>query len=540
MKNLVNSEIKNLFLVIFFATIFFVGVGSFKDYGISSDEPNSRLKGLVTANYLGEKFFPKITENYKKKFSIETNKDYKIGDLHEKSKIKYYGVVFEFPAFLIERIFEVNVRHKQYQLKHFLTFLVFFVSLISFYKLLNLRFQNWIIGILGVTILVLSPRIFANSFYNNKDLIFLSFFIFSIHASLIFINKQSFKSLVFSSLFCALAIDVRIIGIITPIILLITLSIKHFLYNKKIKSLLILTTQYLIFLFLFVVIFWPYLWSDPINNFIEAYNTMSKYPHITHNLFLGKYVLSTEIPKIYLLIWIIITTPPVYILFFFIGLLIFLLNFIKNKDERFNQNFFNDFFCCSILFLVPFMIIYLGSTLYSGWRQLYFLYVVIIYFSIFGIYQTYLFINKNYKKYFICFFILTFIFVSNWMIVNHPHQYVYFNFLAGKNFDKKFDMDYWGLSYKENLEFLIKNEKKESFKIFNLSQNKMYIHSIILPFDDLKKLKFVDNPLDADYLITNHYYEKEPKYYFPENNFRVFNDIVIDGVSINTLYKKID
>jgi len=539
MKKLFNLKIKNIFLVVFFSTIFFTGITSFKDYGVSSDEPNSRLKGLVTANYLGEKFFPTITDNYKKNFSLDTNKDYKIDNLHGEAKIKYYGVVFEFPAFLIERIFKVNEKHKQYQLKHFLTFSVFFLSLISFYKLLNLRFQNWIVGILGVTVLVLSPRIFANSFYNNKDIIFLSFFIFSIHASLIFIDKPSFKTLIFSSLFCALAIDVRVIGIITPFILLTTLSIKQFVYNEKIRSFFILVAQYLFFLFLFVIIFWPYLWSNPINNFIEAYTIMSKYPHITHTLFLGEYVLSSEIPKIYLLTWIVVTTPFVYILFFFIGLLFFLLNFTIKKKERFNQNFFKDFFCLTILFSVSFIIIFLGSTLFAGWRHLYFLYVVIIYFSIFGIYQTYLLINKSYKKYFVCFIIITFIFISNWMIVNHPHQYVYFNFLAGKKFDKKFDMDYWGLSYKENLEFLIKNEKKELFKIFNLSQNKMYIHSIILPREDLKKLKFVENPLDADYLITNYFYEKKPKYYFPENNFRVINDIIIDGVSINTLYKKI-
>ena len=104
MKKLLNLEIKNIFLVVFFSTIFFVGVTSFKDYGVSSDEPNSRLKGLVTANYLGEKFFPTLTDNYKKNFSLDTNKDYKIDNLHGEAKIKYYGVVFEFPAFLIERI----------------------------------------------------------------------------------------------------------------------------------------------------------------------------------------------------------------------------------------------------------------------------------------------------------------------------------------------------------------------------------------------------------------------------------------------------
>ncbi len=32
------------------------------------------------------------------------------------------------------------------------------------------------------------------------------------------------------------------------------------------------------------------------------------------------------------------------------------------------------------------------------------------------------------------------------MIKNHPHQYVYFNILAGKNYNKNFEMDYWGIS----------------------------------------------------------------------------------------------
>ena len=35
-----------------------------------------------------------------------------------------------------------------------------------------------------------------------------------------------------------------------------------------------------------------------------------------------------------------------------------------------------------------------------------------------------------------------------WMFNNHPHQNVYFNLLAGKNFNEKFEMDYWGVSNK--------------------------------------------------------------------------------------------
>ncbi len=44
------------------------------------------------------------------------------------------------------------------------------------------------------------------------------------------------------------------------------------------------------------------------------------------------------------------------------------------------------------------------------------------------------------------------------MIRNHPHQNVYFNELVGgvNGADGKFDMDYWGLSYKQLYEKLLK------------------------------------------------------------------------------------
>ena len=45
--------------------------------------------------------------------------------------------------------------------------------------------------------------------------------------------------------------------------------------------------------------------------------------------------------------------------------------------------------------------------------------------------------------------------ISSWMIKNHPHQNVYFNKFAGKKFSSKFELDYWGLTYKENLKFLL-------------------------------------------------------------------------------------
>ena len=69
--------------------------------------------------------------------------------------------------------------------------------------------------------MILSPRIFADSFYNNKDLIFLSLFIISIYFTVNFINQITYANSFFAALTCAFATDVRIIGIIAPLIILL-------------------------------------------------------------------------------------------------------------------------------------------------------------------------------------------------------------------------------------------------------------------------------------------------------------------------------
>jgi len=42
-----------------------------------------------------------------------------------------------------------------------------------------------------------------------------------------------------------------------------------------------------------------------------------------------------------------------------------------------------------------------------------------------------------------------------WMIKNHPYQQVYFNYIAHKDFNKNFEMDYMGVTNKNALEFIV-------------------------------------------------------------------------------------
>ena len=94
------------------------------------------------------------------------------------------------------------------------------------------------------------------------------------------------------------------------------LIIKNDLQNKKfLFSIIYLTVFSLVLIF-----FWPYLWSNPAINFYEAFTTFSKYENLTiQMLFNGKYIFSNYLPMSYLPIWILITTPLIFVLLFLIG-----------------------------------------------------------------------------------------------------------------------------------------------------------------------------------------------------------------------------
>ena len=127
-----------------------------------------------------------------------------------------------------------------------------------------------------------------------------------------------------------------------------------------------------------------------------------------------------------------------------------------------------------------------------------------------------------------------------WMYKNHPFQYVYFNSLAGKNFNEKFEMDYFGVSNKNVLEYIIAKEGKK-VKILNLSTTDLDLSKKILKEEIREKINIVSDIKSADY-ITNNYRDwngvYEPTKFMVPKNSKIFHEIKVDGISINTIYKK--
>ena len=126
------------------------------------------------------------------------------------------------------------------------------------------------------------------------------------------------------------------------------------------------------------------------------------------------------------------------------------------------------------------------------------------------------------------------------MYKNHPHQNIYFNFLAGKNFNKKFEMDFSGTSNKHALKYIAEKEGKK-VKIFNLSTTDLNLSKNILKNINRQKISITNDINDADYIINNFRDWRgitKPDEFVAPKNFEIFHEIKIDDVSINTIYKK--
>ena len=519
---------KKFIIISFFILYLFIGLLIFQDYGLSWDEPISRINGFVTLNYIYDLL------------NIQTIKGYENIKIYRDN---YYGVVFDLPVAFIENIFFNNNSKSFYLLRHFSTFLIFYISSICFYLICK-KFYSFQICLIGVLLYITMPRIFAESFYNNKDVVFLAFFTITNYYFIIFIQNKNFINLLKFSIVVGLLIGTRIIGIIIPIFVIFFLILDSL--DKNFFRSLILSIKFIILVLIFTYLFWPYLWSNPIENFLFALNQMKNFQWSGSVFYLGNYEVGKFMPWHYSLIMMISTIPLVYVIFFVIGFLFILkdisLNFINLKKSnghvwKNNLQFFNQF-CFFIITITILSIVEFNSTIYTGWRQIYFLYLPISIISLNAINI----LNNKYNlisKILLPFYILIIIF---WIFQNHPYQYVYYNFPFSKIAKKNFELDYWGVSNLDMLKFLLKKYNLNEYKIYSYSISPYQQSTLLLNDIDKKKFKFTNNIKDADFIISNHYYQEETDPYkmrlFLNKNYRTLHEIKVNNIAINTLYEK--
>ena len=528
LSKIIDRRSNNIYVTLFFLIFLIIGLSIVKDYGITTDEPFQRTIGYF--------WYIHIIELFSQNFELINDLKVKFDSMYwsdelSKGNFRQYTVFFDLFAVVIEQLLQIEEVSNAFLIKHYLTFIVFFISSIFFYKIIFQRNKNTFISLLITSLYITSPRIFGESFYNCKDIVFMSFCVFVIFFTLKNLKEFKTKNIILLALFTGVATDIRIMGILLSglfFIFFILSSLEEENFLKKNYKHLIL---YFVIYFLTVYIFWPFLWSSPIDNFIISLKSFSNYGWGGSVLYLGNYVKASSLPWHYIPVWILVSMPIMIIIFFSLGLSSAIFLFFKkltNLSEKTklwsNTNEKRDFFML-FYFLIPlFTVIILDSTLYGGWRHLYFLYPCLIYFVIIS-YEK---LKIHFKKIFLVLFVASLIINVFNLIKLHPYQSVYFNSLVEKKANNLFEIDYWGLGNVEAVKFILKNHKKDGkTKVRTASFTPLNYSKLFFKKGVTDNLVFTGTEeLQQKYVFTNFIFEENPKfldkYEVPSNYKKVF------------------
>lgn len=515
----------------FFLIYFIIGISIYKDYGVSWDEPTHRQIAMVTAKHLATIFLP----------GCQSAELLSLPPLSEYAA-KQYGVIFDLPMYIIEVLLGYKSTMPEiFYLRHLCTFLLFYISVFFFFLIVKNRFDSWLSGLAGCLFLILSPRIFADSFY-GKDVVFLSLMIIAIYFFVRYLTSQTLINSLLFALVTALMVSQRITGMFIPFLVVFMTAIDIAKTEKPLHNFYRKSFPLFIYLFsfsIFVFLLWPYLWDDPVGNFINAFRVMNRFPISYDILYFGRFIQSTQVPWHYIPVWIIITTPLIYIFFFFLGCSWIIKTTIDNGKLLYANKDEQQDFLFLLLFAIPLAaVIILNSALYDGWRHMYFIYAPFLLIAMAGFNKVLTIIRMSrtgrerclagFITAIIVFGIIT---TSCQMISNHPFQNVYFNALAGKYAGQVFELDYWGLSFRQGLEYIVKNDSRPVIKLAANLPPICMNNAIFLKKEDITRLQM--GPVNqSDYFLTNYRWHPEA---YPLNQ-EIFT-IVVDNQKIMSVFK---
>ena len=520
---------ENLIPTLFFIALIIIGILIYKDYGIPWDEAAQIQIGVQNYRFI-----------FKGDPALLSFPD------------RYYGPIFEIPLLWLSARSLIP--------RHLAIFLLFVGGLIMFYLLARRLFHNPWWGLLASGVLTASPRIFGDAFYNSKDIPFLVTAIAAILTLVLLsdsLNKKLSWRVVCVLLFLhagasAVLISTRVAGIVIIPLTLFLVLIEVVKTPSFWKLQLIIFFGYLVLSAGLTILFWPILWHNPWGEFVNAFIKMSKYPFGRMVLYLGKYFSADKLPWHYLPVWIGITTPLIVLagilpgIWEWIGSMLNAMGWAKKGKDKIPalKSLDSEIFVWTVIIgwlVFPIAAIYIfNSVLYDGWRQMFFVYPAIVLISLRGLKALYKWLlhfnlKSNGIRIAAGLFLLVGLAEPIWFMVRyHPHENVYFNAFAGNplTLRQRFELDYWGLSYKQAIDFILTNDPSQNIKIFVANPpGQDYINGGLTGAQK-SRLIIADDPGNADYFVSEFRWHPEDYPYMDE-----FYSINIRGTKIMVVYR---
>ncbi len=447
MKNIFNIKKNYFYHFIFFYLI--LGIYLSLNVGITHDEYHSF----------------KLWELNKQKFlNLFLNQNFNISLLDTPDG--FYGIGFyifslpiEYLTKLISSQYEISDYGKLLIIKHPSVFVLFVISGFYFKEIMLIITKNKNFSNLSTILYLSYPYLLGHSFFNIKDIPFLSVWLICTYYIIIILEffvkekKINIKDFLIFGFLTAFLLSIRISGILIFIEYFIFLILFVNIYKfDTVKFIKIIYKYIILFLLIFLISFYilsPSYWDNPFR-VINAIQYMSQHVQTACTITLGECMKAQNLPSSYIPIWLFFKLP-ILILF---GLAVFPI-VEKKIFLRKENNIIIASLLLSVLTII-FLLILTNVNLYDELRQVLFLIPIFFIISLSSLY----FFSEKYSFSLIIFFIIFFIFQN---VKIYPYNYVWLNnFSTITKINNVFELDYWGVSSKKIGKFLNKQNLNSS------------------------------------------------------------------------------
>jgi hypothetical protein len=343
---------------------------------------------------------------------------------------------------------------------HFLQSVAFFCTFISVLIMsLVLRsiFASDLLAILYFLIASTSPSWLGMAQVNTKDMPFaagLTIVSAGVMLLLRFFEsrKNFFVALLLIIIGSSISLGTRVGGLLIVLALIILPLIFFTLVKRNLAlSIRVLITSLIFLIVLFVLIYLFLSFTNPLARIdfkswvIDAFWITRSFPSVQPVRALGVDLLSDQLPFWYIPSWIFAQLPLLMGLMIIPGVYLIVIRIIKYKDT---QLFLTTFIYSIHGFFVPIAISAVQINMYNGIRHIYFIFPFIFFIIAFFFYFL---IKKTrtipFHRSAIIYIFLSLVLLNLSASVRwSPYAYAFINPVAGLSNDRKWDLDYWGVS----------------------------------------------------------------------------------------------
>jgi len=424
-------------ILILLVILLLPGLITFRDYGLSWDEPLFYAYGdaigyaYTPANWLSGHF--------------DLSLSYGPSGTDHRNRGPAYLVLARGPAHWLQ-----GLGLRQADAWHLINFLTFLAGVYFLYRLCERWMRPWA-AFAAAALFASQPLLWGHAFINPKDPPFMVFFLGSVWLGFRMVDQLgqeqplSVWAVLPAAFFLGITTSMRILGPLAGLLVAI-----YFLTRKPARQGALWLALYAAAAGLTALASWPYLWESPLPRFLEVLRFMSDNPTGLTVLFAGEYYRAYELPHRYLPFFLTATlTEPVWPLFF-AGLIFAVRRMLNRRLEWQSLALILSWFVLLLAYVIV-----LRPPMYDGMRH--FLFILPPVFVVAGLAFEAL-IDLAGRQWVVILLVLAMLAPGYAAGIQlHPYEYAYYNSLVGGTGGafRRYETEYWLTCYKEAVETLI-------------------------------------------------------------------------------------